>query len=92
MLMDWQKQSCEKGYTTKSNLQTQCNAHLNSNVILCRNRKISPKIHMEEQNTLNSKNNPESKQQCWRCHNTRPQIILQSHRNKTTIVLAQKQT
>jgi hypothetical protein len=41
---------------------------------------------------LNSQGNTEQKQQCWRCHNTRLQTILQSHSNKNNIVLVQKQT
>jgi hypothetical protein len=32
-----------------------------------------------------------SKEQCWRYHNTQLQTILQSHCNKNSIVLAQKQ-
>jgi predicted transcriptional regulator len=30
--------------------------------------------------------------QCWRHHNTRLQTILQTHNNKSNMVLAQKQT
>jgi hypothetical protein len=45
---------------------------------------------------MNSKSNPEQKEQCWRYHNTSLQIILQSHNKKNrTIrktVLEQKQT
>jgi predicted transcriptional regulator len=32
------------------------------------------------------------KVQCWRHHNTQHQTILQSHNNKNSMVLAQKQT
>jgi hypothetical protein len=32
-----------------------------------------------------------SKKQCWRCHNTQLQTILQSHSHKNSMVLAQKQ-
>jgi hypothetical protein len=31
------------------------------------------------------------KEQCWRYHNTQLQTILQSHSNKNSIVLAQRQ-
>jgi hypothetical protein len=41
MFMDWQNQYCENDDTTENNL------HQNPNVILHRNRKINPKIHME---------------------------------------------
>jgi hypothetical protein len=33
-------------------------------------KKINPKVHMEAKKTLNKKNNPEQKEQCWRYHNT----------------------
>jgi hypothetical protein len=41
--------------------------------------------------TTNSQGNTEQKEQCWRHHNTQLQCILQSHSNKTSMVLAQKQ-
>jgi hypothetical protein len=37
--MDQQKQYCEHGYTTKIDLQIQCNPHQNLNDILNKNRK-----------------------------------------------------
>jgi hypothetical protein len=40
------------------------------NSISFRNRKVNPKVHMEAQKSLNSQSNPESKEQCWRYHNT----------------------
>jgi hypothetical protein len=55
--------------------------------------KIYPKVHLETQKTTNSQgNNTEQKQQCWRYHNTQLQTILQSHSNKNSMLLAQKQT
>jgi hypothetical protein len=36
-------------------------SHQNSNVILHRNRKTNPKIHMELKKTLNDQINPEPK-------------------------------
>jgi hypothetical protein len=47
---------------------------------------------MEAQKTLNSQSNPEQKEQHFRYHNTRLQIILQSHSNKNNMILAQKKT
>jgi hypothetical protein len=35
--------------------------------------------------------NTQQKEQCWRYHNTLLQTILQSHSNKDSMVLAQKQ-
>jgi hypothetical protein len=42
----------QSSYTMESNLHIQCNLNQNSNVILHRNRKINPKIHMEAQKSL----------------------------------------
>jgi hypothetical protein len=47
---------------------------------------------METQKILNSQSNSEQIVQYWRHHNTQLQTILQSHNNKNSTVLAQKQT
>jgi hypothetical protein len=39
-----------------------------------------------------SQGNTKYKEQCWRYHKARLQTILQSHSNKNSMVLAQKQT
>jgi hypothetical protein len=39
--------------------------------------------------TPNNKNNPKQKDQYWRYHNTRLQILLLSHTNKNSMVPAQ---
>jgi hypothetical protein len=44
---------------------------------------------MEAQKTLNGQSNYEQKEQFWRYHNAWLPIILQSHSNKTSMVLAQ---
>jgi hypothetical protein len=59
---------------------------------ITRDWKIYPKIHLETQETMNSQDNTQQKQQCWRYHNTRVQTVLQSNSNKNSMVLAQKQT
>jgi hypothetical protein len=51
-----------------------------------------PKIQLETQETMNSQDNTQQKEQCWRYHNTQLQTILQSNSNKNSMVLAQKQT
>jgi hypothetical protein len=38
----------ENGYTTQSNLHIRWNSHQNLNIVLHINRKINPKIHVEE--------------------------------------------
>jgi hypothetical protein len=46
---------------------------------------------VETQKTVNSQGNTEQKEKCWRYHNTWFQTILQSHSNKNSMELAQKQ-
>jgi hypothetical protein len=54
--------------------------------------EINSKAHFEAKKTVNSQDdNIEQKQQCWRYNNTQLQTILQSHSNKNSMVLAQKQ-
>jgi hypothetical protein len=90
--MDWWNQHCANGHTIKSNPHVQHNPYQNSNDILYRNNKSNREIHVETQKTLNSQSNSDQKVQWWRHHNTRPQTVLQSHNNKNSMVLAQKQT
>jgi hypothetical protein len=45
---------------------------------------------MEAQKTFNSQGNIEQKEQQWKCHDSLLEIILQSHSNKNSMVLAQK--
>jgi hypothetical protein len=91
MFMDWQNQHSKNGYTTKSNVHAQCNFHQNHNDIHHWDWKIYPKVHLETHETVNSQGNTEQKAQCWRYHNIWFQTILQSHMNKYSMVLAQKQ-
>jgi hypothetical protein len=60
--MDQHSQPCEAGYTIKSNLYVQYNPYQNSNDILHLDRKVSPKVCMEAQKTLNRQSNPEHKE------------------------------
>jgi hypothetical protein len=47
---------------------------------------------METQEATNSQGNTQSKEQCWRYHDTQLQTILQSNNNKNGMALAQKLT
>jgi hypothetical protein len=47
---------------------------------------------METQKTQNFKSNSEQKEQHWKYHNSELQIIPQTHSNKNSRVLEQKQT
>jgi hypothetical protein len=56
-----------------------------------RNEKIvHPKIHIGESKTPNSKSHPEQKEKDQRYQKTGLQILLQSHSNQDSRVLAQK--
>ena len=52
-------QYCENNYTTKCNLQIQCNPYQITNDIFHRSRTKNFTIHMETQKTLNSQSNLE---------------------------------
>jgi hypothetical protein len=75
----------------QSYLHVHCDSHQNSNDVYHRGWKIHSKVHLETQKTMTSQANTEKKEQCWRYHNTWLQTILQSHSNKNSMVLAQKQ-
>jgi hypothetical protein len=47
---------------------------------------------METQEAMNNQGITQSKEQCWRYHNTQLKTILQSNSNKNSMVLTQKQT
>jgi hypothetical protein len=53
-------------------------------------KKVHPKIHIEESKTPNNKSHPEKKEKDQRYQETGLQIILQSHSNQDSRVLAQK--
>ena len=56
MLLGKKSQYCENDYTTKHNLQIQCNPCLITNGIFHRTRTKNFTIHMETQKTPNSQN------------------------------------
>jgi hypothetical protein len=41
-----------------------------------------------EEEAMNSQGNTQSKEQCWRYHDTRHQTILQSNNDKNSMILA----
>ena len=57
-----------------------------------RTRTRNPKVCMESQQTPNSQNNLEKKEQSWKYHNHRFQDIQHSCSNQNSVVLAQNQT
>ena len=65
MLLGWKNQYCENDYTTKSNLQIQCNPYQITVGIFHRIRTKNFTIHMETQNTLNSQSSLEKDVWSW---------------------------
>ena len=93
MFLDWKNQYCENDYSTKSNLQIQCNPYQLINGIVYRTRTITTTkitICMETQ-TLNSQSNLGKEKWSWRNQPSWLQIRLQSYSHQDNMVLAQKQ-
>ena len=84
-------QYCENDYTTKHNLQIQCDPYLITNSIFHRTRTKDFTIHMEAQKTLNSQSSLEKEKWSWRRQPSWLQIILQRYSHHDSMVLAQKQ-
>ena len=91
MCLDRRNQHCENDYTTKHNLQIQCDPYQITNGIFHRTRTKNFTIHMETQRPLNSQSSLEKEEWSWRNQSSWLQITLQSYRHQDSIVLAQKQ-
>ena len=91
MFLRRKNQYCENDYTTKSNLQIQCNPYQITNDIFLRTRTKNFTIHMETQKILNSQSSPEKEEWSWKNQPSWLQIILQSYIHQDSMVLAQKQ-
>ena len=83
-------QYCENDYTTKCNLQIQCDPYQITNGIFHRTRTKNFTLHMETQKTLNSQSSLKKE---WSQRNQPSwlQIILQSYSHQDSMELAQKQ-
>ena len=66
MFLGRKNQYCESDYTTKCNLQIQCDPYKIINVIFHRSRTKNFTINMETQKTLSSQNSPEKEEWSWR--------------------------
>ena len=82
---------CENDYTTKCNLQIQCESYQITNGIFHRTR--TKKNHNSYENTknLNSQSTLEKEEWSWRNQPSWLQIILQSYSHQDSMVMAQKQ-
>ena len=90
MFLGRKSQYCENDYTTKCNLQIQCDPYQITNVIFHRTRTKNFTIHLETQKTLNSQRNLE-KERSWRNQPSCHQTILKSYNHQDSMVPAQKQ-
>ena len=68
MFLGRKNQYCENDYTTKHNLQIQCDPYQITNGIFHRNRTKNFTIHMETQKTLNSQSSLDKEEWSLRNH------------------------
>ena len=90
MFLSRKNRYCENDYTTKCNLQIQCDPYQITNGIFHRTRKNFT-IHLETRKTPNSQSSLEKEEWNWRNQPSWLQIILQSYSHQDSIVLVQKQ-
>ena len=90
MFLGKKTQYCENNYTTKSNLQIQCDPYQITNGFFHRTRTKNFTVHTETQKILNSQSSLE-KEWSWRNQPSWLQTILQSYSHQDSMVLAQKQ-
>ena len=91
MFLGTKNQYCENDYTTKCNLQIQCDPYQITNGVFHRTRTKIFTIHMKIQKTPNSQSSPEKEEWSWRNQASWLQTILQSYSHQDSMVLAQKQ-
>jgi len=84
-------QYCENDYTTKCNIQIQCNPYQITNGIFRRTRTKNFTTHIEILKTQNSTSSLEKEEWNWKNQPSWLHIILQSYSHQDNIVLEQKQ-
>ena len=89
MFLGRKKQYCQNDYTTKCNLQIQCESYQITNGIFHRTRTKNFTIHMETQKTPNSQSSLEKEEWSWTSGYT---TRLQSSRQYGTDTKAEIQT
>ena len=66
MFLDRRNQHCDNDYTTKCNLQIQCDPYQITNDIFHITRTKNSTIHMETQKTLNNQSSLEKEEWSWK--------------------------
>ena len=90
MFLGRRHQYYENSYTTKCNLQIQCDPYQITNDIFHRTRTKNFTIHIETQKIPNSQSSLEKEEWTWRNQPFWLHIILQSYSHQDSMVLAQK--
>ena len=83
MFLGRENQYCENDYTTKCNLQIQCNPYQITNGIFHRTKTKNFTVHMETQKTLNSQSSIKKEEWSWRNQPSWLQIIYKATVIKT---------
>ena len=91
MFLSRKNRYCENDYTTKSNLQIQCDPYQITNGIFHRTRTKILTIYMETQKNLNSQNSLDKEEWSWWNPLSWLYIVLQSHSHQDSMGLVQKQ-
>ena len=91
MFLGRKNQYCMNDYTTKCNLQIQCNPYQIINGTFYGTRIKNFTIHMETQKTPNSQRNLEKEEWSWGNQPSWLQITLQRYSCQDSMVLAEKQ-
>ena len=91
MFLGRKTQYCENDYTTRCNLQIQCNSYQITNSIFHISKTKKFTIYIETQKITNSQSSLEKEEWSWRNQPSWLQILLQSYSHQDSMVLAQKQ-
>ena len=90
MFLGRKNQYCENDYTTKCNLQIQCDPYQTTSGIFHRTRTKHFTIHMEAQKASNTQSSLKKEDRSWRNQPSWLQVILLSYSHLDSMVLAQK--
>ena len=90
MFLGRKNQYCENDYTTKHNLQIQCDPYQIINGIFHRTRTKNFTIHIETQKIPDSQSSFEKQEWSWRNQPSWLQIILQSCSHQNSMVFWHK--
>ena len=88
MFLGRKNQHCENDYTTKCNLQIQCDPYQTTSGIFHRIRTKNSTIHMKTQKTPNSQSSLEKEEWSWSNEPSQLQILLQSSSHQGRMVPA----